>query len=103
MKKLLMLCMAISIVACKKEEPKDYATLSGKIENPHESKTLKVFQGRNYEKVITLEEDGTFSDTLKVVEGDYTIQHGDQYGEMINLWPLVVMVQIQIIFQFSLI
>ncbi len=80
MKRLLTLCIAISLLACKKEEPKNYATISGKIENPDESKTLKIFQGRNYEKVVTLADDGTFSDTLKVVEGDYSIQHGDQYG-----------------------
>jgi len=80
MKRLLALCIALSLFACKKEEPKDYATISGKIENPHESKTLKIYQGRNFEKVITLADDGTFKDTLKVVEGDYRIQHGDQFG-----------------------
>lgn len=80
MKRLLALYIAMSLLACKKEEPKDYATISGKIENPHESKTLRIFQGRNYEKVINLTDDGTFSDTLKIAEGDYSIQHGDQYG-----------------------
>lgn len=82
MNRLLVLYIALSLFACTKEEPKDYATISGKIENPHESKTLKVFQGRNYEKIITIANDGTFKDTLKVVEGDYSIQHGDQYGIM---------------------
>ena len=82
MKRLLAFCIALSLFACKKEEPKDYATVSGKIENPHESKTLKIFQGRNYEKVIKLADDGTFKDTLKVVEGEYSIQHGNQYGVM---------------------
>lgn len=80
MKKVLAICIAISVFACKEEEPKDYATLSGKIENAHESNSIKIFQGRNYEKVIELNEDGTFMDTLKVVAGDYTVQHGDQYG-----------------------
>ena len=82
MKKLLALCIAVSLFACKKEEPKDYVTISGQIENPHNSKTLKIFQGRAFEKVITLSDDGTFKDTLKVTEGDYNIQHGDQYGVM---------------------
>jgi thiol-disulfide isomerase/thioredoxin len=82
MKKIFALCIVLSLFTCKKEEPKDYATLSGKIENPHESKTLRVFQGRNFEKVITIAEDGTFKDTLKVVAGDYSIQHGDKYGVM---------------------
>lgn len=79
MKKLLLLCLAVTIVACK-GEPKDYVTLSGKISNPDESKTLKIFQGRNYEKIITLNDDGTFKDTLKVVAGDYNFQHGKEFG-----------------------
>ena len=80
MKRLLPLCIALSLFACKKEEPRDYATLTGKIENSHDSKTLKIFQGRNYEKLITIADDGSFKDTLKVTEGDYTIQHGDKYA-----------------------
>ena len=80
MKRILALCMALSLAACKNEAPKDYATVSGKIENPHASKTLKILQGRAFEKEITLADDGTFKDTLKVAEGDYTIQHGDKYG-----------------------
>lgn len=80
MKRLLALCIAVSVLACKKEDTKDYATLSGKIENPHASKTLKIFQGNSYEKEIAIADDGTFKDTLKVAEGDYTMQHGDQYG-----------------------
>jgi len=82
MKKLIALFITVSLLACKKEEPKDYATLSGKIENPHPSKTLKIFQGRNYEKIITLSDDGTFKDTLNITEGDYNFQHGDQFGVM---------------------
>ncbi len=80
MKKLLALCIALSLFACKKEEPKDYATISGKIENSHESKTLKISKGRRYEKVITIADDGTFSDTLKIAEGDYGFQHGEKKG-----------------------
>ncbi|NNE31828.1 MAG: TlpA family protein disulfide reductase [Winogradskyella sp.] len=81
MKRLLALCIVISLVACK-EEPKDYATLSGKIENAHESKTLKIFKGKEFEKIIKLEDDGTFNDTLKIDAGDYTIQHGSQFGQI---------------------
>ncbi|WP_425075161.1 TlpA family protein disulfide reductase [Psychroserpens sp. S379A] len=81
MKRLLVALCALSIFACK-ETPKDYVTLNGKILNPHESKTLKVFQGKEFEKVITINEDGTFSDTLKVAEGDYSIKHGDEFGSI---------------------
>ncbi|GAA4243790.1 TlpA disulfide reductase family protein [Winogradskyella damuponensis] len=81
MKRLLVLCLATTILACK-GEPKDYATISGKIENPDNSKTLKVFKGSEYEKIIKLNDDGTFKDTLKVVEGDYTFLHGKEYGSI---------------------
>ena len=70
----------LSVMACKNEVPKDFATLSGKIENSNEVKTLKIVQGSTYKKEITLADDGTFKDTLKVIEGDYTLQYGDQYG-----------------------
>ncbi|WP_299224006.1 TlpA disulfide reductase family protein [uncultured Psychroserpens sp.] len=81
MKRLFLLLFVISVVACQ-EEPKDYVTLNGKISNPHESNTLKIFKGKEFEKTITINEDGTFSDTLKVSEGDYTIKHGDEYGSI---------------------
>ncbi|MDN3493190.1 TlpA family protein disulfide reductase [Winogradskyella bathintestinalis] len=81
MRKILVLCLGFTIIACK-SEPKDYATLSGKIENPDESKIIRVFQGRNYEKNITVNDDGTFNDTLKVVAGHYSFQHGKEYGQI---------------------
>ena len=80
MKKILLLC-AITIIACK-EEPINYVTLSGTIVNPHESDTLRIFNRDNYEKIITLNEDGTFSDTLNIIAGDYRLKHGDEYGSI---------------------
>ncbi|SDI31882.1 TlpA family protein disulfide reductase [Winogradskyella thalassocola] len=81
MKRLLSLCVAVTLFACK-GEPKDYVTLSGKIANPDESKTLKIFKPGAYEKIITLNDDGTFNDTLKVEAGDYNFQHGKEYGQI---------------------
>jgi thiol-disulfide isomerase/thioredoxin len=81
MKKLLIILCALSIVACQ-EKSKDYVTLSGKISNAHDSKTLKVYKDKSFEKIITVNEDGTFSDTLKVEEGDYSIKHGDEFGSI---------------------
>ncbi|WP_353777665.1 redoxin family protein [Winogradskyella sp. 3972H.M.0a.05] len=81
MKKLLLLFCAICVLSCK-EEPKDYATVSGKILNPHEDKTLTIFKGKEYTKEIKINDDGTFSDTLKVAEGDYTLKHGAEYGNI---------------------
>jgi len=82
MKRLIAFCIILVLISCKKGEPKDYATLSGKIKNPHESNTLKIFKGRDYEKIINLNDNGTFKDTLKVEEGDYNFQHGNQYGQI---------------------
>ncbi|HIC33119.1 MAG TPA: thioredoxin, partial [Flavobacteriaceae bacterium] len=76
MKKVLMCLAGLAIIACK-QEPKDYATFSGKIENPN-SDSLYVFQARNYKKTIKVNEDGTFSDTLKVEPGVYGIYDGKE-------------------------
>ena len=81
MKKLLICLSAIAIIACK-QEPKDYVTLSGKIDNAKDIKTVKIFKGKEYTKEIELKADGTFSDTLKVAEGDYTMQIGQEYGDI---------------------
>ena len=75
MKKTLFLALAIAIVACK-EEPKDYATLSGKITDKN-SDSL-VVRSRTYSKTIKVNEDGTFKDTLKVTAGVYNLFDGKE-------------------------
>ena len=45
MKQLLILGLALLLITCK-EEPKDYATISGKIENFNETQSIRIFQGR---------------------------------------------------------
>lgn len=71
------MCLAgLAIIACK-QEPKNYVTFSGKIDNPN-SDSLYVFQARNYKKTIKVNEDGTFSDTLKVKPGVYGIYDGKE-------------------------
>jgi len=77
MKKLLLALTVLSIVACKEEPPKDYVTFSGKIEN-RSSDSLFVYQGRNFSKTIKVNEDGTFTDTLKVATGIYGIYDGNE-------------------------
>ncbi len=79
MKKLLLLLCVISIVACK-EEPKDYATFSGKITNQN-SDTL-VVRNRTFSKTIKVNEDGTFKDTLKVVAGMYSFYDGNEQSSI---------------------
>ena len=75
MKKLIYFLSIVLIVAsCKKEEPKDYVTLSGKIIN--KSSDSLLIRSRDYSKTIKVNADGTFSDTLKVTTGIYNFFDG---------------------------
>ena len=62
------------IASCTKEQPKEYVSLSGKLENNKDS--LITIAGRTgVLKTITINEDGSFKDTLKVSKSDvYTFQ-----------------------------
>lgn len=82
MKKILLcLSVVLTIVACKEEPPKDYVTFSGKIENKN-SDSLFVYQGRGFSKTINVNEDGTFTDTLKVTTGMYSIYDGNKSSSL---------------------
>ncbi|WP_046745825.1 TlpA family protein disulfide reductase [Kordia zhangzhouensis] len=74
MKKILLLIAGFAIVSCTNEPKVDYALFSGKITNPKGEKV--VVTGEDFEKEITLNEDGTFADTLRVDTGYYTVFHG---------------------------
>ena len=75
MKKLFTICIAMSLFACKEEPKIDYALFSGQIENPAD-KTVTIYDGREKVKEMTLNDDGTFADTLKIEPGYYTLRHG---------------------------
>jgi thiol-disulfide isomerase/thioredoxin len=74
MKKIFLLFAVIAIVSCK-TEPKDYVTLTGKLKTTGVEKL--TIQGRGFSKEISVNSDGTFSDTLKVTEGVHAISNGD--------------------------
>jgi len=78
MKKILIVLCALSIIACEKKEeaPKDYVTFSGKITNQNSDSI--VLRTREYSKTIKVNEDGTFSDTLKVETGLYNFYDGNE-------------------------
>ena len=76
MNKFLCLLIGLALVSCNKEEPKDYATLSGKITNKN-SDSL-VIRKKAYSKTIRVGEDGTFKDTLKVEPGVYSLYDGTE-------------------------
>lgn len=62
MNKILLFIASVSFIACNSTSEKNYATLSGKLNNAS-SKTI-VIQNKDYQKEIKINEDGTFSDTL---------------------------------------
>lgn len=77
MKKLIyVLSLTLVFFACNEEAPKDYVTLSGTITNPN-SDSLVVAQ-RTILKTIKVNEDGTFSDTLKISNGTYFLFDGTE-------------------------
>jgi len=79
MKKLMYLTIAaLTAVACK-QEPKDYVTFSGKITNQSsDSLVIGSNTDRNFQKRITVDADGAFSDTLKVVTGGFYVFDGTE-------------------------
>ena len=84
MKKLLItLTVLLLLIACKNEhELKDYVTLSGKIENAI-SKELKIINNRNEViKTIALNDDNSFTDTLKVTKGVYSMTDGNEFATL---------------------
>ena len=80
MKNILTILLVTLVLSACKTEPKDYATISGKIDNVNDQKKLTIFNRLGYNKEITVNDDGSFSDTLKVTEGRYTFTDGNQYG-----------------------
>ena len=84
MKKLFItLTTLLLLIACKNEPKiKDYVTLSGKIENAI-SKELKIIDNKNEViKTITLNDDNSFTDTLKVTKGAYSITDGNEFATL---------------------
>ncbi|UMB59468.1 TlpA family protein disulfide reductase [Lutibacter sp. A80] len=81
MKKIVIVVSAVLlIIGCKPEAPKDYVTLTGTITNPN-SDSLIVAQ-RTILKTIKVKSDGTFSDTLKVKEGNYVLFDGTEQASV---------------------
>ena len=75
MKKIFFALFTVIIAAsCTKEHSKEYATLSGKLENNTES-TITVSGRQGIIKTIKIEKDGSFKDTLTVPKADiYTFE-----------------------------
>jgi len=77
MKKVVIFIAVLAIISCK-NEPKDYVTFSGKITDKN-SDSIVLKRG-DYSKTIAVNEDGSFSDTLKVDPETYTLFDGGEYA-----------------------
>lgn len=75
MKKLVLLTATLAIFSCKTEPKVDYVLLSGKIENQKGDKVN--ISGDDFKQEIKLNDDGSFTDTLRVeAPGYYSLIHG---------------------------
>ena len=72
MKKLLFFLITATIISCKPEVDVDYATISGKITN-FKSNKITVYSNFNSDNKIeiTLNQDGSFKDTLRMASDFY--------------------------------
>ena len=76
MKKIFLVLTALSLFACNDKSQNDYVTLQGKIDNTDIS-TLTIL-GKDFKKEIAVNEDGTFKDTLNVLQGFHGFNDGKQ-------------------------
>ncbi|MFY0686570.1 MAG: TlpA family protein disulfide reductase [Cyclobacteriaceae bacterium] len=70
-----MFALGLVMVSCQQTQI-DYALLSGKVENPV-SNNISI-RGDEFSQNIDVEDDGSFSDTLRIKEGYYTFSHGER-------------------------
>lgn len=75
MRKIAYFMVALAIASCK-NEPKDYVSIAGNITDKNSDSV--VIRNRTYSKTIAVNEDGSFSDTLKVETGEYSFYDGGE-------------------------
>jgi thiol-disulfide isomerase/thioredoxin len=75
MNKYIIILSAILIIGCQ-DQPKDYVTFSGNIIDKNSDSV--VIRSRSFSKTIKVNEDGSFSDTLKVSPGIYNFYDGGE-------------------------
>jgi len=84
--------LALSLIACSKNAPVDYALVIGKIDNLEAKEVTLVKSDQSFEKEITMESNGIFTDTIKAGSGLYELVVGKNRtniyldnGNVINL------------------
>ncbi|MEM7185924.1 MAG: redoxin family protein [Bacteroidota bacterium] len=82
MKQILFICAGLLLVGCAQEVKKDYVTFSGTITDKNSDSVMISSREHKISKTIQVNEDGTFSDTLKVVPGVYRLYDGGESSIM---------------------
>src|SRR5690554_7149049 len=78
MKKLITFVIALTLFSCAKEEKPEYTIISGKMTHNEENKF--TIRGIAFEKEITLDQNGNFTDTLHIdYNGAYRIGRNELY------------------------
>ncbi|WCC44673.1 TlpA disulfide reductase family protein [Tenacibaculum finnmarkense] len=82
MKKIIyLMAFAIAMISCKKE-PNNFVTFSGKITDKNsESITLSNPQLK-FKRVISVNENGEFKDTINIKDGFYRLFDGKEYATL---------------------
>lgn len=82
MKKIFSPAIIVAILLASCQKPKDHVELYGKISHPNSDKITISNPDNGYKKEIAVNEDGSFSDTLKIKEGRYRFYDGLEYGRI---------------------
>jgi thiol-disulfide isomerase/thioredoxin len=78
MKNVLYVFLAMLVLtSCKKN---DFVSFSGKITNQNSDSIVIANGQKGYKRVIKLDENGTFKDTLKVDDGFFSLFDGKEYA-----------------------
>ena len=76
--KIVFVCAILLVFfSCKENQKKDYVTFSGTITNKN-SDSLYVLNSKGFQKIISVDDQGIFSDTLKVTDGSFLLYDGKE-------------------------
>ena len=82
MKKLIYIAIvSLAIISCKKES-NDFVTFSGTITNKNSDSLVISNPQLRFKRVIKLDENGAFKDTMKVKDGFYRAFDGKEYATL---------------------
>ncbi len=84
---IILFIVILSIfTSCKTDKTEDYIIISGKIENPNSTSFSILNRNQDLIKIIQLEKDDSFRDTLYVSEGYFSLTDGKE-NKQIYLKP----------------